>query len=134
MSETENKENIDDRWMERVRQIFSDEGFAIVNDYEMAEIGDADEEVILNPPANISLTVLDSNYPQSNVNELLSNLEKYLNGSGYSIVSQSSNKVEEADDVSHTTMNYFMPEMALIRTISSALSMLISTIVLYKVW
>tara|TARA_R110000823_G_scaffold10215_1_gene35322 strand:+ start:269 stop:652 length:384 start_codon:yes stop_codon:yes gene_type:complete len=109
------------------KELFETHGYAIVNDFEMAddELGFdiTGNETLQKPQVSNKLFTYED----------MSEIESYLNGSGYSIVDnvRSSTSTEV---VANTVFDNYMGHMAFFRTCSSALALVLSTVIMFKVW
>jgi hypothetical protein len=127
--------------MNRLEELYNSFGCTIINDYEETEpckvltINDIDNEDLSDEYGKINWDI--ENLSEDEVENTLSAAEKFLNGYGYSVVAQ--NNLSDEDrwidgKNTHTILENKMAEMALVRTFSSALSLLVSIVVLWKVW
>lgn len=123
MSETMKSMSLKD--MNEFEALFKKHGYTIVNDYELPDddLGfDITGNEVMQPPK----------YSASDMGDI----EKYLNGSGYSVVrtpSLDDGEVQQTENQIRPLEKY-MAEMALIRTCASTLALLISVVIAYKVW
>ena len=125
MSETINSMSLKD--MREFERLFKKHGYTIVNDYEMP---DDDNDW------GFDITGNEVMQPQKYSANDMEDIEKYLNGSGYSVVRISSLENEEVQqsETQLRPLEKYMAEMALIRTCASTLALLISIVIAYKVW
>ena len=113
--------------LEEIRNLFHSIGYAVVNDFEIPddELGFdiTGNETLQKPQVSNKLFTYED----------MSEIESYLNGSGYSIVDnvRSSTSTEV---VANTVFDNYMGHMAFFRTCSSALALVLSTVIMFKVW
>lgn len=117
--------------IEGYKRVFAQHGYAIVNDFELPEdeLGfDITGNEVMQPEGE------EQHYTYEDMGEI----EKYLNGSGYSIVAiepTMESPLQQIDSKSELTFcNKYMGEMALIRTLSSFVALILSVVITYKVW
>ena len=131
MSETMNKTKLKIMDIEGYKKLFAQHGYAIVNDFELPEDGlgfDITGNEVMQFEGE------EQNYSYEDMSEI----EKYLNGSGYSIVAiepTMESHPQQMDSKSDLTFcNKYIGEMALIRTLSSFFALILSVVITYKVW
>ena len=124
-----NKFSLND--LEEIRNLFHSIGYAVVNDFEIP-----DDELGFDITGN---EVLQDTIYQPPVMTLddLTEIERFLNGSGYSVVPDYEDNESEKVESNLSEGSFFdshMGLMAFMRTCTSAIASVISTIVLMKVW
>ena len=109
------------------RELFETYGYAIVNDFEMA-----DDDLGFDITGNETLE-----HPQvSNklfTYEDMGDIESYLNGSGYSVVNNVRNYTPTVIDT-NSYFDKYIGVMAFFRTCVSALALVLSSAIMFKVW
>lgn len=117
--------------IEGYKRLFAQHGYAIVNDFELP-----DDELGFDITGNEVMQIDEGEQPYTY--EDMSEIEKYLNGSGYSIVEMEvSNDEQDIESISIDNSNFcnkYMGEMAFIRTLSSFFALILSVVITYKVW
>jgi len=117
--------------IEGYKRLFAQHGYAIVNDFELPE-----DELGFDITGNEVMQIDEGEQPYTY--EDMSEIEKYLNGSGYSIVAientpeLSPQQIESQSELPFC--NKYMGEMAFIRTCSSFVALILSVLITYKVW
>jgi hypothetical protein len=126
--------------MNDLEKLYADFGCKIINDYEETErmkvfnINDIDNEDMIERYGKVNWDI--ETLREDEVEVTLTAMESLLNGYGYSIVENidDSTNEHEADDSNHQYLENRMAEMAFFRTIFSFLSLVVSGVVLWKVW
>ena len=122
--------SIDD--MDAFKVLFAKQGYAIVNDFELPESEELGFDITGNETIQPNENKTTYNYDD------MSEIEKYLNGCGYSIVSGGESEGDDALVISTNDdsnfCNKYIGEMALVRTCSSFLALMVSFVITYKVW
>mgnify|MGYP001255647951 FL=1 len=126
--------------MNDLENVYADFGCKIINDYEETErmnvftINDIDNEDMIDRYGEINWDI--KTLSEDEVEVTLTAMESLLNGYGYSVVENinDSPKENEVNNSNHHYLENHMAEMALFRTMFSFLSVVVSGIVLWKVW
>ena len=126
--------------MNDLEKLYADFGCKIINDYEETErmkvfnINDIDNEDMVERYGKVNWDI--ETLREDEIEVTLTAMESLLNGYGYSIVEdiEDSTNENEVDDSNHQYLESRMAEMALFRTIFSFLSLVVSGVVLWKVW
>ena len=114
MSETMDKTKLKIMDIEGYKRLFAQHGYAIVNDFELP-----DDALGFDITGNVVMQIDECEQPYTF--EDMSEIEKYLNGSGYSIVEMEvSNDEQDIESISIENSNFcnkYMGEMEFIRTL-----------------